>query len=424
MPEMRRENRKISILVILIIAGEAIFFLPFVMARIFRPTLLAYFQISNTELGMWFSVYGIVAMISYLFGGTLADRFSARNLMAVALWLTAAGGFIMFFTPASGTMMVLYAGWGFTTICLFWAAMIRATREWGGIHFQGRAFGWLEGGRGAVAALLGTLTFLLFSWFSNHIPFREDPGNGFHPFQLVILTTSGLTAISGFLIWFFIPVNRPEAWSKKPKIVAHEVLELSRNPSLWMLAIMIICAYAGYKITDDFSLYAREVLDFTEVGAAGVGTAALWIRALVAIMAGYTADKFNRTGVISLGFGLTMVGALLIGWGVMNRGTGLLLMNLTLTATGIYAVRALYFAVMREARIPMGLTGTAVGMVSFIGFTPEIFMGPWMGHLLDQSPGPSGHQAVFLLLALFALVGLIAAQFFQISARIRKFNPM
>ena len=49
-------------------------------------------------------------------------------------------------------MSVLYAYWGVTTILLFWAAMIRATREWGGASQQGRAFGILDGGRGAVAA--------------------------------------------------------------------------------------------------------------------------------------------------------------------------------------------------------------------------------------------------------------------------------
>lgn len=147
----------------LIIAGEAIFFLPFVLARVFRPTLLDLFAISNTELGLWFSVYGIVAMISYLFGGVMADRFPSRNLMAVALWLTAGGGIIMYMVPSGQVMTWFYAFWGFTSICLFWGAMIRATREWGGNEFQGRAFGWLEGGRGAVAAVLATSLWTFFS---------------------------------------------------------------------------------------------------------------------------------------------------------------------------------------------------------------------------------------------------------------------
>jgi len=411
-----RENRRISTLVFLIIAGEAIFFLPFVMARIFRPTMLAFFNISNTELGTWFSIYGVVAMISYLFGGTLADRFSARNLMATALWSTATGGFLMAFFSTPGMMKILYALWGFTTICIFWAAMIRATREWGGAEYQGRAFGWLEGGRGVVAALLGTSTFLIFSWFSRAVPDQEVVMQDWHPFQIVILATSGLTLIAGFLVWLFIPVRKPDSRSRHPRTVLQEVIKLLRKPSIWMLSIIIICAYAGYKITDNFSLYAREVLNFSEAGAAGIGTISLWVRAGVAIIAGILADRINKVYMISASFGLTIAGALLIGVGILDQVMGLVLIQLTLTATGIYGVRALYFAIMKEARIPIGLTGTAVGIVSFSGFTPEIFMSPWMGHLLDRYPGALGHQYVFLLLSLFAFIGLIISLVFGVHA--------
>jgi predicted MFS family arabinose efflux permease len=131
----KQAKGKTITLITLIVAGESVFFLPFVLARVFRPTLLDLFAISNTELGLWFSLYGVVAMISYLLGGPLADRFPARNLMAYALWLTSAGGVLMSLVPSSRIMLWLYAFWGFTTICLFWAAMIRATREWGGTDF-------------------------------------------------------------------------------------------------------------------------------------------------------------------------------------------------------------------------------------------------------------------------------------------------
>ncbi len=397
------ERGRVITLVTLVIAGESVFFLPFVLARVFRPTLLDVFQISNTELGLWFSVYGVVAMISYLFGGVLADRFPARNLMATALWMTSGGGVAMAMVPSNKVMLVLYAFWGFTTICLFWAAMIRATREWGGTEFQGRAFGWLEGGRGGVAALLATLAFLLFS--------RE--GN----FRAVILATSLFTFLSGLLVWIFIPMRQPESRGTPFSETIRGVLRLVRMPNTWLLTVIIICAYSGYKITDDFSLFAREVLGFSEADAAGVGTIALWLRALVAILAGYLADRYSRADIITVSFGLTVIGGVLIGFKVLDGIAGLLLLNLALTAAGIYGVRALYFAVMKEAGFPIALTGTAVGIVSFAGFAPEIFMGPWMGHLLDSYPGATGHSYVFILLSAVAMLGLLAALLFRRSAR-------
>ncbi len=144
-------------MVMLIFAGEIIFGLPFHTARFFRPTLLEAFGFTNTQLGDVFAVYGVTAMLAYFPGGMLADRFSARTLLTVSLLATGVGGFYMATYPGALGMALLYGYWGITTILLFWAALIRATREWGGTTSQGRAFGFLEGGRGVAAALFATL---------------------------------------------------------------------------------------------------------------------------------------------------------------------------------------------------------------------------------------------------------------------------
>lgn len=395
----------------LIIAGESIFFLPFVIARIFRPTLLLVFDITNTELGTYFSVYGIVAMISYFLGGPLADRYSSRNLMSIALCLTGLGGFIMWLVPAKGSMIILYGFWGFTTILLFWAALIRATREWGGADFQGRAFGWLEGGRGATAAILGTLALFVFSDFNPESANQAIlSAERISAFRKVILFTSLFTLFSGALVWWFIPNNKK--FRPAHRIETGQIIALLKFPSLWLLAVIIICAYVGYKISDDFSLYANEVLGFDEVKSATLGTGALWMRALVAILAGYLADKVNASKIIAASFVLTFIGAGLLALGLLEHILVLGIIKLVLVMLGVYAIRALYFALIEEARIPIFYTGTAVGIVSVLGFTPDIFMSPWMGQLLDHNPGPEGHRYVFLVLCLFAILGLMASLIF------------
>jgi predicted MFS family arabinose efflux permease len=142
--------RRALTLMALVVAGEAIFSLPFILPRIFRPTILDVFAINNTQLGSAMSVYGVVAMVSYVLGGPLADRFSTRRMMALALVATAFGGMYLWTIPSFSGLIGVYALWGMTTILLFWAGLMRATREWGGQATQGRAFGLLDGGRGLV----------------------------------------------------------------------------------------------------------------------------------------------------------------------------------------------------------------------------------------------------------------------------------
>ena len=98
----------------------------------------------------------------------------------------------MSLVPSPNVLIALYGYWGFTTIFLFWAAMIRATREWGGDNYQGRAFGYLEGGRGLTAALIGTMVLIIFSLFAvgEGVTNLESERND--SFQLVILVTSFL----------------------------------------------------------------------------------------------------------------------------------------------------------------------------------------------------------------------------------------
>lgn len=69
----------------------------------------------------------------------------------------------------------------------------------------------------------------------------------------------------------------------------------------------------------------------------------------------------------------------------------------------------MYFALLEETGTPRHLTGTTVGAVSLIGYTPEIFFGPVSGRILDRSPGLEGHQDYFLFLAGCAAVGLLTA---------------
>ena len=67
----------------------------------------------------------------------------------------------------------------------------------------------------------------------------------------------------------------------------------------------------------------------------------------------------------------------------------------------------MYFALLEESRTPRNVTGAAVGMVSLIGFTPEVFFAPIAGRILDADPSLVGHQNYFLLLTVIAGLGVL-----------------
>jgi len=101
------------------------------------------------------------------------------------------------------------------------------------------------------------------------------------------------------------------------------------------------------------------------------------------------------------------------------------LITIAAASAGIFALRGLYYAIMGEGRIPIAYTGSAVGLVSVIGYTPDIFMGPVMGLLLDEFPGATGHHYLFAIVAAFSLVGALSSFgfFFTIKRAPSSSNP-
>ncbi|PPK94024.1 sugar phosphate permease [Nonlabens xylanidelens] len=337
--------------------------------------------------------------------------------MAISLLLTSLGGIYMSTYPSYLGLSILYGYWGFTTIFLFWAAMIKATRVWGGTSRQGLAFGLLDGGRGLVSFAFGWLGILIFSILFIDGTETASLLERKSAYQYVVIITSIIVALIAILLIFILKDNDSDT-ARSPKISNRQILKnyiaVLKIPSVWLLMVIILCAYTGYKITDIYSQYANEVMGYSETESAAIGSNLLGIRIIIGIIIGLLADKTRSSFMMIISFAITILGALIFASGQIEPHTTLLFgFTIITVATGVYAFRTLYFSAIQEGKIPMAVTGTAVGLMSIVGFTPDIFMGPIMGILIDNSPGELGFQKVFLMLSIFALIGFIASYAFH-----------
>lgn len=378
------------------------------MARFFRPTVLEVFNLSNTELGDIFAVYGIIAMLSYFPGGAIADRFPARKLIALSLWTTALGGLYFAKIPDQNRLIMLFAYWGCTSILLFWAALIRATREWGGSFSQGRAFGFLDGGRGLVAAGAASLIVIIFTIA---LPANSELASEIqlkHALQLVIYAYTAITFLTGFIVWWLIPNEHNNHNANQAHSISDMKYVLSK-PAIWLQAIIVICAYCAYKGLDNYALYANQVMGMNYVKSAEFTSTVAYLRPISAITAGFLADRFITSRVIKLSFLILIVSyTLLFSLSPSSLVENLIYGNIIISFIGVYAIRGIYFALLEETNTSFNITGTAVGLISVIGFTPDIFFHSIAGRILDASPGLQGHQNFFLLLAIIAVFGMLS----------------
>ena len=411
MQELKSKKGSYLNLALLILSGEAVFILPYVLARIFRPTFLDVFQLTNLQLGSLFSVYGTIALLSYIYGGVLADKFLPRKLISISMFSTALGGVVLATFPNYLTLQVLFGYWGFTTVFLFWGAMIKATRLWGGSISQGKAFGFLDGGRGLVAASMGSIGVFIFSMILSSDIQSASILERQKAFRYVILFSSFIVALIGLLVLLFMKSDKTLSSNKINSLYSlTEIKSVFKLPSVWLLMIIIMSAYVGYKLTDIYSLYASDVMLYNQIEAAEVGALQLYLRPIVCVLIGFLADKSKGISWIICGFVIMLIGAVIFSSGIVKSNMNILFfISLIITAVGTYASRALYFAIFQEGNIPLKYTGTAVGIISVIGYTPDVFASPIMGYLLDAYPGIQGHQYVFIILVMFSFLGLIAS---------------
>ena len=384
-----------------------VFSLPFHVTRFFRPTFLEVFDLSNAALGDIFAFYGVVAMLAYFPGGAIADRFSARKLMAVSLLFTALGGFYMAQLPSKLGLSILFAYWGATSILLFWAALIKTTREWGGDLSQGRAFGFLDGGRGLVAAAVASLALIVIKFV---IPIEFDDLDSLQrrqALQQVIYFYTFMTLLVAVFVWQTVPDSKKHL-TLSARDYSYNIPVLVRKPVVWLQAIVIVCAYCGYKGLDNYGLYAVEVLEMSQMKSAEFMSYAAYLRPLAAICAGYIVDRYFASKIICIAFAIALTSYLLLAALIPNvHIIWIIYANVLITFAAIYSLRGVYFALLEETNTAHHVTGVTVGLVSFVGFTPDIFFAPISGRILDSAQGLVGFQLYFGFLAVFMIAGLV-----------------
>ena len=157
------EKMSKNFLAILIVAfgGAIIYGLPYFRFDYYDVYLETY-HLTNTQMGVFGSVLGVFGMISYLFGGVVADRISTRIILTVSLIGTGLGGFLHLLPLGFKALVCLYAFWGISSLFAFWPACVKAVRILSDSGDQGKAFGFFEGGRGIAAALMAIAAVAAF----------------------------------------------------------------------------------------------------------------------------------------------------------------------------------------------------------------------------------------------------------------------
>ncbi|WP_118180030.1 MFS transporter [Paraburkholderia phosphatilytica] len=394
-------------LALLVIAAGAIYPILY-LRQVYQPTMLEFFHITESQLGYLYSMLGTIFLISYLPSGWLADRIAPRLLICFSLVATGALGLLYASAPPFPVLMMVFGGWGLTTGLTFWAAVIKRVNLLAGADEQGRFFGVLDGGRGLVEAMLATIAISLFAWLTQSKSLPVATG-----FRSVVHLYAFLCIALGVLLAF---VKDPDAERAEQRAMSHgrrnvlaDLLTLAKIPELWLVAAIVFCGYQVFWATYSFSAYLHEgAIGLSVVMAGTITTLKLWMRPIGGIGGGFLGDRLSKISVLVIALflaALSLVG-LIAAPSIDNH---LLLVFLVLFIGVLtYAIRGLYWSLLDRCNVPAPVTGLAIGLISVLGYSPDVFLPLINGWLTTNYPGVAGYQMYFGYVAAVSAVGGVA----------------
>ena len=398
--------RSYSQLALIVVAAGAIYPLLYLRQN-FELSILEAFSITQTQLRYCSSMLGIIFMVTYIPSGWLADRFSSRKLLSLSLLATALLGLWFSTMPSYSSLLVIYGAWGVATGLTFWSAHIKLVAMLADKDQQGRFFGILDGGRGLVEALLATFAIALFAYILS-----QDAGATKMALQQVIyLYVAVLLVVSPLVYWLLDDREEDMDISEEStkSVFIDDLKDVLSRREIWLCAICIVCGYQLFYATYSFSAYLQQNFSLTAVMVGYITVAKLWMRPIGGIAAGFIGDWLNPEKVLSILLVLASLSLAMMAFVPASSAALLMIVLVLLIGLLTYGVRGLYWATLGGCNVPNKIKGLAIGIISVIGYFPEVYLPLLSAPLIENYPGGLGYKIYYLIVATCGLLGAYAA---------------
>ena len=135
-----------------------------------------------------------------------------------------------------------------------------------------------------------------------------------------------------------------------------------------------------------------------------------YLRPICAISAGIIADKISATKQSIYLFIILSISFLYISLISLTMNIEILIfINVITSMIAVFALRGVYFCYLKETNIPSNVTGLSVGIISLIGFFPDVYIGPVFGYFLDNYNKELSYNLCYIFLFIISVIGLISS---------------
>ncbi len=354
--------------------------------------------LTNGQMGLLMTMYGIGGLLLYFPGGCLTDRFSPKNLIVTSYIASGIISLIMYTRPNFNIMLILYIAYAITSIMMQWAAETKIVRVLGDDSEQGKIYG----SREALAGLGGMSVGFIVLFIGSQL------GSDNATLNMLVLSYSILGIVCAILLAFMLDNRSANTGSERVDLSA--ITKVLKIKQVWLVAFIVFVAYTMYSSLTYFSPYLEDAYGMSTNGGAVFGVIRQYgVRIFMCSLLGLLADKMGSP-VKLLKYCLGLVALHMLCYLIIPQTPSYYIISLILmiTVTCLAAgMRALYYSQFGECKFPVQLTGTIIGVVALVGYTPDAFFYTMVGNWIDNY-GVTGYRYLFIFCSILAILGVIA----------------
>ena len=385
-------------LVILISMGSSIIYAPMYLKNVFYDPLMQALGCTNADLGLMVSAYGLAAMICYLPSGIVADKFRMRTLATVGFITTAVLVFVYATLPSVQVCFALFVAMGITSILIWWGTRFKVVRLCCEEDEYASKIGISYSIYGVTGLVIGLVNAAIIAAFSGSVGV-----------QAMLIFLGVVITILGIISYFLIPDFAGEINKDAKLFSLSEAVEAFKHPGVIWACIAYFCVYSVYQGATYTTPYLTQCFgaDGNLVNVVGL-IRTYGIGLIAGPVVGFIATKLHSPSKAIAG-GLILTVAVLIGFIIYPQSTeGAMVAALLVVVFGFttYGVFSIGSSPLSEVKIPMRIFGTAAGLLSVVGFLPDVFIHTWYGSIIDAQ-GAAAFSSIFGFEIMFAVIGIV-----------------
>lgn len=400
MKEKKRFSLQMLLTFVVLGVGAYIIYQPIYEKNTYYDAFISAFQVTNTQFSVMFSAFSVVSLIAYFPGGILADMVSPRKLLTFSFISTGLLALWESTFPSYQIGVFIFGAMGATTTLTFWAAMIKATRQFGrSMAGESTALGSQEGVRNIGKMFIATGAVALFRQYAS-----IDEG-----LAVVLRYDAVITIGCGIASWFIFKDTSEDEDVVFQGGIGKQLLQCLKNPAVWVVSLIVL---GSYSLSANVAGYISKI--GTSKFSLSVGVAATcvmfstYVQPVGSFVGGWLGDKMGATKALALSTISLMAcsAAILILPASPNMMIAYAVIYFIFTAFR-GAARGQYYGPLREAGVPLALSGTATGLIATIGYSSDTFLPLISGKMLDTMDGTAAMETFILVLLGFGVFSLV-----------------